>query len=313
MFSPDGRTLAVGQGGSLWPFFSSDTSFVETWSVDDGHRLARMTAPGVLDEVVFADQGRALVTRGRTGTVERPSTYIQLWKPGVGDPLTEPLGGDHTFHIGVADGGTSLLVIGRESDGVAVRNAVDRQAVRRLTGPSAQWVSSAVLSPDGRFVATMKQNSRMQLWQVSDGRPSGGDGSVHEADAFFSGDSRVLAVVTKDRKQVEVWDTRDGRIKSTLETGDDGMSTVLLSPDGSKAVTRSYSDLQLCDTANGRRIGSPPADAEPDSSLSASDDAVARFTPDGRTLATASQDETVRLWRLDTLGLRDRAGLLGAR
>ncbi|MFE2142880.1 hypothetical protein ACFXA3_14255 [Streptomyces sp. NPDC059456] len=358
VFSPDGRTLAVVEGGSLWRLIGSGTSYVEMRSVDDGHRLARMEAPGALDEVVFADQGRAVVTTGRTGTIEQPLTYFQLWKPGPGDPLTKPVGGDHTVRIGVTDGRMSLFVIEREGDGVTVRNAVDRQTVCRLTGPGAQGVSSAVLSPDGRFVATMNQSSRMQLWRVSDGRPIGDDGAVHNTDVFFSADSRVLAAVTTDGKKVEVRDTSDGRITSTLQTGDAGVSTVLLSPDGSKAVTRGYSDLQLWDTAKGRRIGSPLADTEPDSSLSPSDDAVARFSPDGRvlattsgpdlqqirlwntadglpigpahsghvklitdiafspdglTLATTSLDETVRLWRIDTLGLRDRAGLLGTR
>ncbi|MFJ7192436.1 WD40 domain-containing protein [Streptomyces bacillaris] len=101
--------------------------------------------------------------------------------------------------------------------------------------------------------------------------------------------SRAAFVSTgKESKGVTVVDAEAGRIRHTLPVGEEPVTALALTPDGTTlALGRQDGRVDLWDARNGRRTTSFPAHSE---------DAVTAlaFTPDGRRLAVAT--ETVQLW-----------------
>ncbi|MFF9683821.1 hypothetical protein ACF1E6_30130 [Streptomyces bacillaris] len=101
--------------------------------------------------------------------------------------------------------------------------------------------------------------------------------------------SRAAFVSTgKESKGVTVVDAEAGRVRHTLSVGEEPVTALALTPDGTTlALGRQDGRVDLWDARNGRRTTSFPAHSE---------DAVTAlaFTPDGRRLAVAT--ETVQLW-----------------
>lgn len=115
---------------------------------------------------------------------------------------------------------------------------------------------------------------------------------------FLSPDTKLLAVATWDRK-TELWDTETGRLIADLSgriyrpfSYSDFKPVDPFGPDGRTLVTMDGKEAKLWDAATGR-LKYVLSGYEKNLSSTA-------FSPDGKTVAVASADGTIKLWNVET-------------
>jgi WD40 repeat protein len=296
-FGRDGRRLAVARAT---PPGDRPEGLVELWDLLTGRRL--FTFRGHTDRVASAafGPGRWLASAGDDGTVRVWDTEtlkeVRTFRDGHGWARTAPpgtaprTGPDRIHSVAFSPDGKRLAVSSWDGD------------VRILDASAADPRKWRWIPTQGRHnpldIANVTPLEWREVLHHGKRKPTG-----HVHCVAFSPDGRRLASASTDRT-VKVWDAVTGKCLGTLEGHTDTIRAVAFSPDG-QTLASAGEDMTV--RLWGADLGAPRGvlrghfgyvSGSPRKILRGHSGSVVgvAFRPDGRQLASASEDGTVRLW-----------------
>ena len=272
-FSPDGQSLAsISQYGNIW-----------LWSVKDGTPVR--TLEGNNDGVITADfspDGLMLAT----GHWDHA---VRMWMVDSGK-LNRTLEGhqDDVHSVTFSPDGQTLATGGYDNT-IRLWNLSDGSLRFELTGHSRNVISLAFTS-DGRTLASGSWDGTIRLWNVDDGsllRTIMESGTVY--NLVFSPDGQTLASGTEESnaRVIHLWRANDGNLMQTLDRYI-FEAELSFSPDGQILASSDRTDVILWQVSDGSLLRELKGHTSRVKGV--------EFSPDGRLLATASYDGTIRLW-----------------
>ncbi|MBE8999266.1 hypothetical protein IQ274_13815 [Nostoc sp. LEGE 12447] len=267
-FSFDGKTVAIGSNDNSIELQNRDGTHIKTIQGDssilsfspDNQTLATGSADDIL-KLRKIDSKKEITLKGSTNRI----TSIDFSRDG---------------NLVAAASVDNLVRLWHSSDG---------KFIGPLKGDTEQ-VTNVSFSPDSQIVATINDDNKVQLWNSHDLSLIKllKENAEKVTSVIFSHDSKMLATIG-DNNLVNLYN-RDGTLMDVLYGHNSQVTSVEFSPDNKKlmSVSPKTGEIKLWDISNGKV-----------KSIDNYGTVRAKFSIDGKFIASINQDNTVKLWRVN--------------
>jgi WD40 repeat protein len=279
VFSPDSKKVAAAGDSGVWLW---------DWSKNQKPALfARPVQDIAVVRLTFSAGGKKLAGADFHGNVRVWDLVTTKEKARVAAESTHPA---LLSSVPVAFSPDGTTVAFSSSDKAIRLLALDSGKERvRLEGHQCEILS---FSTCGRLLALGGEEGSLSLWEVATGRQiwrQKGQPSQCSSLIFSANGQTVISGDSAGR--IRIWEVKSGRLLQQLQGPCTGVSCLCTSPDGKTllAVGEDDESLWRCDLPSGKELSFPNCHRSKVVSVA--------FAPDGRRLATASNDGTC-LWEL---------------
>lgn len=290
-YSPDGQTIAI----------KGAENTIELWNARTGKHLKSLSGhekptalyeghPDVtISSYAFSPDSKTIVSGGGDKTV-------RLWNAHTGENIVTLTGHTETV-VAVAyspDGGT--IVSASRDKTVRMWDAHTGEIINTLTGHK-DIIVSAAYSPDGKTIISAGWDGMLHRWDAQTGQPlktyeiyigvlhfaRGHAGAITRT--AYSPDGNTIATAGGDGT-MQWWDAHTGEARKTFI--DHSSHSVKYSPDGKTLLIQVGKEVQLRDAATEEYINTLKGHRYNIEHIV--------FSPDTKTVATATVVGTVGLW-----------------
>lgn len=318
-FSPDGQSLAVAatafenrSAGSFIKTFGA--SEVRLFDVHGWNATLKLENLGAVNSLAFEPSGKVLLIGGLVDEKEGGLPAVRRYDLKTGKTATFPTGehfSEAVDFLTVARRG-SLLAFRAGRDTVRVldtqtwtvkqtldanSSGEDNQRSQRRFLLSMNRVTALAFLPDGKTLSGEIEGDGIKLWDTRTGEVKKRlADKIGAAMTAISPNGAALAEVV-DEATVRLWTIADEHTRVIPQPGGESISALALSTLGQLMASAGGKELILWNARTGERMRT----------LSGHQATISRlvFSSDDRTLASADENGTIKLWDLTTGEIRD--------
>jgi WD40 repeat protein len=301
-YSPDGQILASGSG--------DNDKTINLWNVKTGNLLQTLTGHSDwVRSLAYSPDGQTLASASNDKT-------IKLWNVKTGNLLQTLEGHSDSVRSLAYSPDGQTLASGSKDKTIKLWNVNTGKLLQTLKGHS-DWVNSVAYSPDGRTLASGSGDNTIKLWDVNTGNLlqtfTGHFSSVRSV--AYSPDGQTVASGSSD-KTIKIWQIPASISKAPIQQPQSQVSQPVVSTPPSQYVIlmailfsiitpglvilpQIYYNLYPPSPTS---IANLPSDISLEKTLEGHSDFVnsVAYSPNGQTLASGSDDKTIKLWNVKT-------------